>query len=194
MTASQKRTRITLRAWSMPVTIGIDTQRLASRASKPGRSPTTTPPAWAAPREAASITPPSPPHSSTAPASAMARPTPSASRATRREHWPSPITPRWRPARARFFTGTTPRSGSSSIHGLDPLPAALGERAQHRIQHELRAHAILERRRRTLAPLDAVEEALHQRSDGGLADDLHLVALSGRARQPRGHRHRLEGA
>src|SRR5258708_6402317 len=83
MTASAERTRITLRAWSMPVTIGTLTQRLASRASKPGRRPTTSPPAWAAPREAASITPPRPPHGSTAPASAMARPTRSARAATR---------------------------------------------------------------------------------------------------------------
>src|SRR6185295_5315297 len=185
MTASDERTRITFRAWSMPVTIGMETQRLASRDSKPGRSPTTVPPARAAPREAASITPPRPPHSSTAPASAMARPTRSARAATRREQTPSPITPTWRPARAGFLVLINSR-------GLDPLPAALLERAQHRVQHELGGHPIRERGRRALALLDALEEALHQRRDGGLARHLHLVAFAGRARQPRGDRNRLQ--
>src|SRR5947207_2639156 len=95
MTASHERTSTTLRAWSIPVTIGIVTHRLASRRLKPGSTPTTVPPARAAPRDAASITPLRPPVRSTAPAPATAAPTRSAARAVAREHVPSPTTPMW---------------------------------------------------------------------------------------------------
>src|SRR5262244_3081633 len=77
----------------MPVAIGIVTHRLASAGSTPGSRPTTTPPERAAPRDAAAITPPRPPHTRTAPAAAIAAPTRSARAAMRREHRPSPITP-----------------------------------------------------------------------------------------------------
>src|SRR5262244_3116461 len=95
ITASHERTRTTLRAWSMPVTMGMVTQRLASRRRKPGRMPTTMPPGSAAPREAACMTPPRPPQRSTAPARATARPTHRARAAVRAEHVPSPTIPMW---------------------------------------------------------------------------------------------------
>src|SRR5438045_3775664 len=56
----------------MPVTMGIVTHRFASLREKPGNSPTTVPPARAAPRDAASLTPRRPPPRSTAPARALA--------------------------------------------------------------------------------------------------------------------------
>jgi len=102
MTASHERTSTTLRAWSIPVTIGIVTHRLASRRLKPGSTPTTVPPARAAPREAASITPVRPPQRRTAPVRAMAAPTRSALRVVAREHTPSPTTPMWRAMRRRW--------------------------------------------------------------------------------------------
>src|SRR6266571_1198812 len=55
--------------------------------------PTTTPPASAAPLEAASMTPPKPPEHSVAPLFATAAPTRRASAAVRLEHVPSPMTP-----------------------------------------------------------------------------------------------------
>src|SRR3954462_581735 len=54
--------------------------------------PITSPPAARAPRDAASITPPIPPQTSTAPASPMARPTASASAASSSSGAPFPIT------------------------------------------------------------------------------------------------------
>ena len=93
ITAWHERTRMTLRAWSMPVITGTATQRLASSPRKPGRMPTTSPPASEAPREAASITPPRPPEKRTAPARATSAPTRRARAAVRFEQVPSPMTP-----------------------------------------------------------------------------------------------------
>src|SRR5882724_1475639 len=113
MMASHERTSTTLRAWSMPVTIGIVTHRLASRRLKPGSTPTTAPPARAAPRDAASITPVRPPQRSRAPARAMAVPTRSALRAVAREQTPSPTTPMCRAMRGSDGI-TEPRHATSS--------------------------------------------------------------------------------
>src|SRR5437867_11450595 len=93
MTASHERTSTTLRAWSIPVTIGIVTHRLAARRLKPGSTPTTVPPARAAPREAASYTPVRPPQGKTPPVRSLAAPTRAALRDVAREHTPSPTTP-----------------------------------------------------------------------------------------------------
>src|SRR5438105_2704824 len=118
MTASHDRTRTTLRAWSMPVTIGMVTQRLASVRLNPGSTPTTMPPPSAAPRDAASITPARPPHRSTAPAAASAAPTRSAARVLARDATPSPITPMWsatggdRSTRGRLPVECCPETGT----------------------------------------------------------------------------------
>src|SRR5437588_1815875 len=62
----------------MPVGMAKVRKRLAAARSLPGRIPTVSPPAAVAPRQAASMTPPCPPHTTTAPASASRRPTSSA--------------------------------------------------------------------------------------------------------------------
>src|SRR5438046_8475562 len=67
MSASAARAIRALRASPMPVAIGIVTNRLAACHSPSGNNPTEIPPADAAPSQAASITPPLPPHSSTRP-------------------------------------------------------------------------------------------------------------------------------
>ena len=76
--ASAARTTSALRASPSPVAIATSTYALASARSAPGRIPTVVPPAALAPRQAASITPPRPPQTSTAPRSASPRPTPRA--------------------------------------------------------------------------------------------------------------------
>src|SRR5438094_2642164 len=83
--------------------------------------PTTRPPASAAPLEAASMTPPSPPEQSAAPARATAAPTRRARAAVRLEHVPSPMTPMCRTA------GIEP-SGDLDDAGLDLLEAVGDER------------------------------------------------------------------
>src|SRR5438093_1081014 len=125
MTASHERTSTTLRAWSIPVTTGMVTHRFASRRSKPGSTPTTAPPARAAPREAASITPVRPPQNTTPPARAMAAPTRSAVRAVAREHAPSPTTPMCRAMRARDGIIAASRSH------LMPQPSLKIDRARY---------------------------------------------------------------
>src|SRR3954468_1592352 len=77
-TASELRATIALRASPNPVAIATVTYRDASSRSSPGKIPIDTPPTASAPRAAAFITPPSPPHTSTHPASASARPSDSA--------------------------------------------------------------------------------------------------------------------
>ena len=78
ITASAARTTSALRISPIPVVSATVTCSLASARSVPGRIPSTVPPAPAAPRDTASITPPSPPHTTTAPRSASNRPTTSA--------------------------------------------------------------------------------------------------------------------
>src|SRR3954453_11920563 len=77
-TASAARTMSALRASPSPVGIASTTHPFASSRSEPGSNPTVVPPRERAPRHAASITPPSPPHTSTAPAAAIPAPTSSA--------------------------------------------------------------------------------------------------------------------
>src|SRR5438105_13404185 len=76
MSASAARAIRALRASPMPVAIRIVTNRLAACHSPSGNNPTEIPPVDAAPSQAASITPPLPPHSSTRPN----RPSPGADR------------------------------------------------------------------------------------------------------------------
>src|SRR4051795_9005414 len=76
--ASAARTTSALRASPSPVGTATWTQPLASPRSSPGSSPTVVPPRERAPRHAASITPPRPPQTSTAPAAAISAPTCSA--------------------------------------------------------------------------------------------------------------------
>src|SRR5512132_2402060 len=78
-TASAARTTSPLRSSPNPVGIATSTQPLAAERSSPGRSPTVVPWRERAPRQAASITPPSPPVTMVAPASASSAPTSSAS-------------------------------------------------------------------------------------------------------------------
>ena len=75
---SADRTRIALRPSPSPVGIATSTNSFASARSAPGRIPTVVPPASFAPRHAASIAPPSPPHTSTTPREPSSRPTASA--------------------------------------------------------------------------------------------------------------------
>src|SRR5713226_9882433 len=56
-------------------------------------------------------------------------------------------------------------------------PAARCNGLQDRVEHQLRAEAVLEGGRRALALARGGEEALHERGDGGLADNLHGVSL-----------------
>src|SRR2546425_1407278 len=79
MIASPVRTTIAFRAVLIAVTTGTSTWGFASRGSEPGRIPTVRPPPRFAPLHAASITPFSPPHTTTASARAMRNPTSSAS-------------------------------------------------------------------------------------------------------------------
>src|SRR5438270_9648556 len=81
MSASAARAIRALRASPMPVAIGIVTNRLAACHSPSGSNPTEIPPVDAAPSQAASITPPLPPHSSTRPN--RPRPAPTAKAASR---------------------------------------------------------------------------------------------------------------
>src|SRR5713101_3412294 len=83
--------------------------------------PTTTPPASAAPLEAASMTPPKPPEQRAAPARATAAPTRRARAAVRLEHVPSPITP-------MCTTAGIGTSGDLDYAGLDLLEAVGDER------------------------------------------------------------------
>src|SRR5207247_439798 len=69
ITALAARTISALRISPIPVASATSMSGFASRGSFPGRMPTVSPPACFAPRAAADITPPSPPHSSTAPRS-----------------------------------------------------------------------------------------------------------------------------
>src|SRR2546422_8126634 len=64
-------------------------------------------------------------------------------------------------------------------------PAPRRNGVAHGIEDDLRAEAVLERRRRALALACGGEEALHERGDGRLADDLHGIALA--LGQPGGH-------
>src|SRR5438132_1053169 len=75
ITALAARTISALRISPIPVASATSMSGFASRGSFPGRMPTVSPPACFAPRAAAAITPPSPPHSRTAPRSAIRRPT-----------------------------------------------------------------------------------------------------------------------
>src|SRR4051794_20615864 len=90
--ASAARTISALRASPSPVGIASSTQPLASSRSVPGSSPTVVPPRERAPRQAASMTPPRPPHTRTAPASAIAAPASSAHAASRASARPGPTT------------------------------------------------------------------------------------------------------
>src|SRR5438105_7827143 len=83
ITASAARTVSVLRIHPMPVVSAMSTYGFASRFSKPGRMPTTSPPADLAPRLTASITPERPPLTTTAPRSASRRPTSSAAASAR---------------------------------------------------------------------------------------------------------------
>ncbi len=78
-TASAAPATSALRASPSPVGSASTTQPFASSRSLPGRIPTVMPPRDRAPRQAASITPPSPPQISVAPAAAIAAPASSAS-------------------------------------------------------------------------------------------------------------------
>src|SRR4051794_24534404 len=90
--ASAARTTSTLRASPSPVGTATCTQPFASSRSSPGSSPTVIPPRERAPRHAASITPPRPPHTRTAPASAIAAPASSAHATSRASARPGPTT------------------------------------------------------------------------------------------------------
>jgi len=81
ISASLEQTLTQLRASPRPVETATSTNAFGgeSVAAAPGRMPTVKPPASRAPRLAASITPVRPPVSSTAPRSAIARPTADAS-------------------------------------------------------------------------------------------------------------------
>ncbi len=95
ITASPEATTARLRAWPTPVATAWVTYSFASAGSSEGRIPITSPPASRAPREAASITPLRPPQTSTAPASAMPRPTASASWSASPSALAPPITEIW---------------------------------------------------------------------------------------------------
>jgi hypothetical protein len=90
--ASAARTTSPLRSSPKPVGRASVTCGLASARSSPGRMPTLVPPACAAPRQAASITPPRPPHTTIAPRSARRRPSSSAMLACSGVASPDPIT------------------------------------------------------------------------------------------------------
>ena len=83
----------TFLAWPMPVTTGMSMKALAERASYEGRTPTVRPPALFAPRAAASMTPPRPPQTRTAPARAISAPASSARAAVSGAGSESPMTP-----------------------------------------------------------------------------------------------------
>src|SRR5437867_11799892 len=118
ITASAARTVSVLRIQPMPVVSATSTYRFASRLSKPGRIPMTRPPVCCAPRLTASITPESPPLTTTAPCCA----TEAAHRLGGRERV------RW--------------------HGVVRVPRALADdRDDQRPWHELRGHAPLKDRR-----------------------------------------------
>ncbi len=78
ITTSTERTINAFRISPIPVVIATVTCGFASARARPGSNPTTVPPAAAAPRATASITPPRPPQNTTAPAWASSRPTASA--------------------------------------------------------------------------------------------------------------------
>ena len=90
--ASADRTIIVLRI--SPIPVGMLSVRNGFAASRlnPGRIPMLVPPASEAPRADASMTPPNPPHTTTAPACARRRPTSSAWAATSAEASPAPHT------------------------------------------------------------------------------------------------------
>src|SRR5436309_7801305 len=83
ITASAARRTSVLRIQPMPVVIATSTYAFASRLSRPGRIPITSPPAFFAPRLTASITPERPPVTTTAPRSASSFPTSSPARSAR---------------------------------------------------------------------------------------------------------------
>ena len=78
ITASPDATTARLRACPIPVTTTWSTHSFASARVSPGTIPIVVPPALFAPREAAAITSPRPPVTTTAPRSASSRPTSSA--------------------------------------------------------------------------------------------------------------------
>src|SRR6266545_1476777 len=120
ITASAARTTSVLRIQPMPVVIATSTYAFASRLSKPGRIPMTSPPACCAPRLTASMTPERPPVTTMAPRSASSFPTSS-------------------PAR-RASAGT----GSAGLRALLPMTVMTGRRVMRSAQPpELRVEAEL---------------------------------------------------
>src|SRR3954454_3083426 len=91
-TASADATTARLRPWPIPVATTWVMKGFASPVLSPGTIPITSPPASRAPREAPSITPPMPPHTTTAPLMAMSCPTSSASGWSSSSGVPLPIT------------------------------------------------------------------------------------------------------
>ena len=102
---SQVAATARLRAWPAPVATTAVACAVAPSRDSPGTIAITWPPAAAAPRDAASITPPRPPVTTTAPAPASNRPTSSASRSTSADARPAPAT--------ATYTGPRYRSGGT---------------------------------------------------------------------------------
>src|SRR3954451_8631916 len=123
-TASALLATIALRASPNPVASATVRCRDASTRSSPGRIPMETPPTPSAPPAAAFITPPSPPHTRTHPASARARPSASAVVSSHSVALLAPITAMYGEAIAAEYV--SPGRDSVVMHGdeLHELVAA----------------------------------------------------------------------
>src|SRR5512138_64048 len=124
MTASAFMTTSELRVKPRPVAMGRSTQGLASDGEQPGTIPTVNPPSSRAPRQAASMTPPRPPQTTTAPARAMCRPTSKADSTAWRPGRLPPMTATrilWRMS----FMGVLPGISGRILSHSDPASADL---------------------------------------------------------------------
>src|SRR4051812_4388645 len=138
--ASAARTTSALRASPSPVGTATWTQPLASPRSSPGSSPTVIPPRERAPRHAASITPPSPPQTRTAPAAAISAPTSSAASSSAGLARPGPTTAIHGPS------GGTLRSRGAAGFLADDEVDELARHHDH-LHHLLAVHLRLQARR-----------------------------------------------
>src|SRR3954468_18510651 len=178
MIASAARTTSALRPSPNPVGTATCTQPLASLRSSPGSSPTVVPPRERAPRHAASITPPSPPHTSTAPAAAIPAPTSSAAASSSGRARPGPTTAIQGASGGTFRSRDRARPSANDEvdelarhdDDLDNL-LAVDLRLQARRARE-RLELVARRSRRRLHAITQLAVHLH--------DELHRVALEHR--------------
>src|SRR3954469_14543958 len=130
--ASELRTIRPLRSSPSPVATAMSTQPLAARRSSPGSSASVTPRRDFAPRLGASLTPPKPPVTTTAPAPARPAPTSSASHCSCSEASAGPTT-------ATYGVPATDPPASATYDDVDQL-ARHDDLLEHVLAVDVRLH------------------------------------------------------